>query len=760
MKRAALNSHKKLLTILVLCYIGHEAKAQSPEKNVREMAYLHLNTTLFLSGETMLFTGYCVSSGTHKLSALSRIMYVELLDSENQPVFQTKISLENGVGNGEYFINSLLATGQYTLVAYTRWMRNFNDFFYQPVTIINPFEAYTPPEKPGQVLASFHPEGGALIEGTANTVVCHVRNEYGNHLNLSGRLVNDQGEKILDFTSGKQGISRFVFTPEKGQKYQMILEDLAGNFHFFNLSSPVRGAYPCITKKGQQFVIETKSSPSLEGGKAVLALQDRQNRFLQKEVKLGVQYAFDQSDFPQGTLAAVLKTQEGEVLGKRLFYSDGENTPGLSKNQSTVYAKRQKVSLAYDVALNGTLSISVRKQDHPVGPARAGIGHFIEMIAGLQIKNIDSRHFPFDAPMELYDDLLIMSSFKTHSPYNEKNTVRLLPEHRHDLIEGYVSEQGSLPVTDKFVSFSLPGKSFQLAIGKTDESGRFVIPVNPANQDGTSFLKVLDGDAFAGDINLMPEFHQNYPAFFQQPLELDALSVADIVQKSIYNQVENAYFEVRPPAEVLPVKPFFTYFDYDRDFLPDDYTRFPTMREIFHEYIPLVTVSKNENDFRLNYRLVDLPQQFSKKDVLILLEGVPITKRQALTLDPYKIERIRLANKRYYLGPYIADGVISLHTYEGDLSGPELGKTAFEYDYTGVQPKKAYHDPDYTLSPKTRLPDKRQQLYWAPRVETQVAKPLRLAFFTSDITGDFEIAIEGISDEGQPVSIRERFRVR
>ena len=639
-------------------------------------------------------------------------------------------------------------------------MKNFGDFFYQPITIINPFEAYDPPEKVNQVLASFYPEGNSLVEGAPNMVVCHVRNEHGNGLDLSGRLVDSGGEKILDFRPGPLGIGRFEFTPGQGQKYQMILEDGAGAFHFFKLPGPIKAANVSIAKKGTQFEVEIKCSPSLRGGEGVLELKGRQNTLAVKKVNFGSKYVFNKSDFPSGTLLAVLKNREGEVLSQRPFHLPGKGPLLSSKGQRAVYARRQKVSLDYNIGFNAKLSISVRKKNLPISLERTGIAPFIEVMSNLKSRDIYRKGWPLNGPAMFYDDLLIISAFKKDFQFHEEVPVKLLPEYRHDLIEGYLLDQDDLPVPDKFMCLSLPGKNFQVAMGKTDRSGRFLIPVVAPAQNRLGYLKVLEEVPNTYNLNFSPEFREHYPLFRHQPVVLDSQSVATIVQKSIHTQIENAYFDLRSRSGEMQVKPFFTHLDYDRKFFLDDYTRFPSMREVFHEYIPLVNVSKNENDFTLSYRILDLPQQFLKRDLLILLDGVPISRRQALMLDPYKIESINLANNRHYLGPYVADGIISLHTYEGDLHGTELVETTFKYNYAGLQTKNTYHFPDYAFSAKTKLPDKREQLYWAPEVNVVKGETLKLEFFTSDVPGNYEIEVEGISDRGLPVSMRGNFRVQ
>lgn len=103
-----------------------------------ESIFSHVNTPLFVSGETVLFKVYCTRPG--RLSDISKIAYVELIGEDVKPVMRTKVELINGEGSGQFFFGSNIPSGNYTLVAYTKWMRNqqVESFFRRNITLINP----------------------------------------------------------------------------------------------------------------------------------------------------------------------------------------------------------------------------------------------------------------------------------------------------------------------------------------------------------------------------------------------------------------------------------------------------------------------------------------------------------------------------------------------------------------------------------------------------------------------------------------------
>ena len=74
------------------------------------------------------------------LHALSKIAYVEILDKNNRPVLQEKISLKPGESHGSLIIPASISSGTYIFRAYTSWMKNFGPEYYfeKAIRIINP----------------------------------------------------------------------------------------------------------------------------------------------------------------------------------------------------------------------------------------------------------------------------------------------------------------------------------------------------------------------------------------------------------------------------------------------------------------------------------------------------------------------------------------------------------------------------------------------------------------------------------------------
>lgn len=141
----------------------------------QEVVYLQTDKGLYLSGETVWFSAWCLDTESRQASLLSKVLYVELLDAEAQSVLRQKVWLEDGKAQGQLFIDGELSTGMYYLKAYTRWMKNYEPaaFYEGAIRVVHPFRS------PDNLMA---PEGPSKsqLEIEPNLFFQTDRESYGN----------------------------------------------------------------------------------------------------------------------------------------------------------------------------------------------------------------------------------------------------------------------------------------------------------------------------------------------------------------------------------------------------------------------------------------------------------------------------------------------------------------------------------------------------------------------------------------------------
>ncbi len=145
-----------LIGYLVLVLVPYSTKAQaaypkypdadtsfSIPASLNERIEVVTDRFIYGIGEKILFAGTNIIPPELEASSWSKVLYLELLTPGGTSVAQGKFPISCSGASGYLTIPEQLLTGNYYLVAYTKWMRNFSpsNFHYQLIKIINP---YTP----------------------------------------------------------------------------------------------------------------------------------------------------------------------------------------------------------------------------------------------------------------------------------------------------------------------------------------------------------------------------------------------------------------------------------------------------------------------------------------------------------------------------------------------------------------------------------------------------------------------------------------
>ena len=225
-------------------------------ENYQELIYIHVDKNYYLAGEQIRFKVYCMDKTTSRLSALSKVAYVELLDRDNVPRIQAKIELKNGTGHGEAFIPTGISSGNFILRGYTRWMRNYGpeSFFHSALVIVNPFKrlGLNPLADKKDVSINFYPEGKVLIEGRKSKVVYDCLDENGQPCAAIGKLITNDTVVVEEFKTAEWGIGSFEFEPAAGQNYHVELQHEDG--------TTTEHAFSPIENKGLAFQLKRMNS--------------------------------------------------------------------------------------------------------------------------------------------------------------------------------------------------------------------------------------------------------------------------------------------------------------------------------------------------------------------------------------------------------------------------------------------------------------------------------------------------------------------
>lgn len=208
------------LTSLHLAY-GQKDDLEETEVDLKENIHLHLNKTTFLDGERLWFKAY-IQDQERKLPYTSTSnLHVGIYDANGNEVKRKLLYVENGMAQGDFAIDSTLLDTEYTVLAWTNYMRNFKELepFRQGIKILRDGMEEEPQEVDMEI--SIYPEGGALIAGAYNNIGILGNNGSGQAVAVDDlELVDGTGNTIRsNITTNQFGMGKLGFMVEQGKSY-------------------------------------------------------------------------------------------------------------------------------------------------------------------------------------------------------------------------------------------------------------------------------------------------------------------------------------------------------------------------------------------------------------------------------------------------------------------------------------------------------------------------------------------------------------
>lgn len=215
-----------------------------------------------------------------------------------------------------------------------------------------------------------------------------------------------------------------------------------------------------------------------------------------------------------------------------------------------------------------------------------------------------------------------------------------------------VNRTTGLPAAGKTAYVTVPGPVFEMRTATSDNSGNI-----------TFLLKNVD-----------------------QPRQL-IFQVNNVVDSNVTFEIAEPFAEKfkaeKYPSRIREVGDTLPFFGKgDKEYLLDDYVRFPTMEEVMREFVSEVRVKKTKSGFRIEVINTPFQNIFFDSEPLVLLDGLPVFDTNLLmAIDPLKIRAINIVARKYYFGSSVFSGIVSLSSYDGGFAGYQLPRQALVRDF-------------------------------------------------------------------------------
>ena len=126
---AASAAQEQLPDTVMRRLLGYAYAASNFGKTLpQEKVHLHLDNTSYFQGDRIWFGCYVVAAGTNRPTALSRTLYVELLNPGGTIIEKRVLPIVDGRCNGNFVLTHLpFYSGFYEIRAYTKYMLGFGE---------------------------------------------------------------------------------------------------------------------------------------------------------------------------------------------------------------------------------------------------------------------------------------------------------------------------------------------------------------------------------------------------------------------------------------------------------------------------------------------------------------------------------------------------------------------------------------------------------------------------------------------------------
>jgi hypothetical protein len=751
-----------------------------------EKLFLHLDRPLYLSGETMWFKIYAVEGTYSQPMPLSKVAYVEVLDKQNRPVLQGKVPVKHAVGQGSFSLPSSLASGVYTVRAYTNWMQNFGpeSYFQASVTVVNTFTASgTVAGKDSAAYdVQFFPEGGNLVQGLSSKVAFKATNKAGTGVAAEGKLLNQSGAVVATFKTLRFGMGSFTFKPEAGNTYTALVT--------IGKASTSRYTLPRIYEQGYVMRLEnsspevltlTVSSTSTQPETVFLLGHSRQKVAVAARgflVDGRVVFSIDKKQLVEGISHFTLFSEAQKPLCERLYFQRPYQALGIiARPDKSQYTSREQVRVELTTAALGNLapqanlSMAVYRLDSLATAPTADITSYLWLTSDLKgtVEHPDYYFTATDPEVTAATDNLLLtqgwSRFRWEQVLGTPPVFSHLPELNGPLVQGRLTQRGTnIPVKGIASFLSVPNRIIRLQNCMSGEDGSIRFELNNVYGAQDIIVQTDPRQDSTCQIEIFNPFSTQYAAAPQAHFVAHTRFQSDYAQRHFQNQVQNVYapkgqnrYLMPPPADSLAF-----YGKADETYLLDKYTRFKVLEEVMREYVPGVVVRIRKDGF--HFLVIDkINNTLLGENPMVLLDGVPIFNiNKMMAMDPLKIQKLEVIDSRYFQGLSMYNGVVSYTTYKGDLDGFPLDPRVLVQQYEGLQGQREFYAPRYNTpqAKQSRLPDLRNLLYWNPNITTTGTTASQLEFYTGDQAGRYMVVLQGLSSTGLAGSTSFTFEVK
>ena len=857
--------------------------------NPQEKVYLHLDKPYYAIGDHIWFKSYILSSENDRLSALSKIMYVDLINERDSVVQAVTLPVAEGLSWGNFALSDSLPEGNYRIRAYTQLMLNNGPdyFFDKTIKIGNAWSnqisvktAYTfsktattelvaaalqfsnrdgsavavrdvkytviwndktlksgsgktnasgrlelnfstPKDTDpgaGRIIATlsmpgrkkvvkevpidaisskvdlqFFPEGGNLVENLPCRVGIKAINATGKGTDVSGVIVDNDGNQHSAFNTAFLGMGNVAFTPEPGKIYKARTKFADGSEQDYPLPTAQQHGYVLSANNSDSTKLQLKvyiSSDLLSDNNNlnIVVQHDGSIYFsskanIQKQI---VTLSIPKKDLPAGISHVVILAENNQPICERLvFIQNPEDLIPLKlETDLPSYARRSHVSmkfadLAYPVI--GAFSVAVTNADIVTPDPDRESNILTTMLLTSDLKGYVERpnHYFVNSNAETLkelDNLMLTQGWSRFSW--KKITEGNFPAPKFVAqqtlsVSGTISTLGGKPIPNARVSLLSSTKGLFMLDTVADANGHFVFDdltypdsvrfvIQGKNSKGKNDVEIkidpipgrlVTKNKNTGDLEInvnetLSKYISQSTPYFEQQFKQGFLTRTTLQLKEvkIEQQRKDPLRNSTNPNGAGRA---------DAIVLAKDMLNCLTLAQCLQNKVVGLLFNRKGEPYLAR----------SMGGVMnIFIDGIKMTADDLNGFPMSEIESIEVLKSNAKASAYGSRGingglVITTKRGDSDTNSPHVSRTV-SFTPKGYAISQEFYSPKYAVSEVPGNTDLRTTVYWNPNILSDAAGRGKFDFYTSDQAGNYRVVLEGINMKGKIARKTLNFQVK
>ena len=766
-----------------------------------EKTYLQFDKPYYAAGDTIYFKAYVTKGEDHRLSDLSGLLRVELINPKNEVYRPVKLQLDTGAAWGDFALPDTLPQGNYRIRAYTQWMRNAPEphFFEKIIPIgamvISPKRKITSEQAAVHLKPDFQfmPEGGSFVTGIRQKVGFKAIQPDGLGIDVKGEVVDNDNLQAAVFESSHLGMGCFYFTPAAGKTYSVKLRYSTTEEDLVSLPKAQAGG----------IVLSMNNDSLPKATVALIASSDYFKQHKNEDYLLVIRSGGDVITFSckldsqlikvdilkrklhTGIASATLFSKYNEPLCEREFFVQNFDrlSLDLSGNKGS-YKRREKVSLQLNVqnrkgdAAEGRFSVAVINEDLVPGYEKnpENLLNFLQLSSDLR-GNIEQPDYYFsDTSLTARKDLdllMLTQGYRRFEWAQVLDTTNRPPAYAAEFgitIAGQVNSLFNKPLLKGTVTLLQPSDNLFLRT-ITDEKGQFRFPALVFSDTAKLVLSAVD--AKNKNLTKITWFEKDYPAVKlnlgqQRSGVADSILAAYVTNDQLRQKEWLTFLE----GKNIMLKPVNIR---DREntsrnssqSISDTTFADQVMYADQIEQMPGQLITSINGRLRgvtftgLPPHVVPRLPGISTGPMLVVVDGFLGGDLNVLNSgDVERIEVYKYSGASIY-GMVGGNGVIVVTTKQGGQDPKSIHSIGvLPISPMGFYKAREFYSPKYdSTDPPNQRPDLRSTIYWKPELKTDANGNASFEYYNADGAGTYKITIEGIDKDGNIGTQVFRYRV-